>query len=108
MMMNCGCLKFSNSWCVVDNYFVNEKGRNVIGNRIFTPVALRSNVNLVVCYKLQLAAGAEKYIFELFSEGKTAGRVTREKIRPILDGLAYPTLDSSSCLGNSVANKKTP
>ena len=50
---------------------------------------------------------AEKQVYAV-SEGKTAGRVTRGKIRPILDGLAYPTLDSSSCLGNSVANKKTP
>lgn len=50
---------------------------------------------------------AEKQVYAV-SEGKTTERAIRAKIRPILDGLAYPALDSSSCLGNSVANKKTP
>lgn len=50
---------------------------------------------------------AEKQVYA-FSEGNTAERATRGKIRPILDGLAYPTLDSSPCLGEFVANKKTP
>ena len=50
---------------------------------------------------------AEKQVYAASSR-KAGQEASRAKIRPALNGLAYPATDSPPCIGNSAANKKTP